>query len=77
MSSYAKIGDQFGIYRSDNGGASWIRINDDQYQFGAADRTITGDPRVYGRVYVGTNGLGIVIGNPANQNKPTLRFDFP
>ncbi|WP_239617611.1 sialidase family protein [Cohnella mopanensis] len=65
--TYAKISGQFGIYRSDNGGESWIRINDDQHQFGSANRTITGDPRVFGRVYVGTNGLGIVIGNSVNQ----------
>ncbi|MDO7906427.1 sialidase family protein [Paenibacillus sp. JX-17] len=61
--SYGKINGQYGVYRSDNGGSSWVRINDDQHQFGAANTTITGDPRVYGRVYVGTNGLGIVIGN--------------
>ncbi|RUT30544.1 xyloglucanase [Paenibacillus zeisoli] len=73
--SYASINNKFGIYRSDDFGQSWIRINDDQHQFGAANVTITGDPRVYGRVYVGTNGLGIVIGNPSGKstekdNKP-------
>lgn len=60
--SYAKINGKYGIYRSDDTGATWIRINDDNNQFGSANRTITGDPRVFGRVYVGTNGLGIVIG---------------
>lgn len=59
----AKINGKFGIYRSNNAGKKWIRINDDAHQFGAANRTITGDSRVYGRVYVGTNGLGIVIGD--------------
>lgn len=73
--SYASIQNQFGIYRSDDNGRSWVRINDDQHQFGSANVTITGDPRVYGRVYVGTNGLGIVIGDPAGKspehdNKP-------
>lgn len=63
--SYAKINGKYGIYRSDDAGATWIRINDDNNQFGAANRTLTGDPRVYGRVYVGTNGLGIVIGEKA------------
>jgi xyloglucan-specific exo-beta-1,4-glucanase len=61
--TYAKINDKFGIYRSDNAGKKWVRINDDAHQFGSANRTITGDPRVYGRVYVGTNGHGIVIGD--------------
>jgi xyloglucan-specific exo-beta-1,4-glucanase len=61
--TYAKINGKFGIYRSDDAGKTWVRINDDEHQFGAANRTITGDPRVYGRVYVGTNGLGIVQGD--------------
>ncbi|XEC94930.1 xyloglucanase [Paenibacillus tarimensis] len=65
--TYAKIGGKFGIYRSDYAGKKWVRINDDQHQFGKANRTITGDPRVYGRVYIGTNGLGIVIGEPADK----------
>lgn len=47
--------------------ATWIRINDDKNQFGSANTTITGDQRVYGRVYVGTNGLGIVVGDIQSQ----------
>ncbi|PLT47207.1 S-layer homology domain-containing protein [Paenibacillus sp. FSL W8-1187] len=68
--SYAKQGGQWGVYRSDDGGASWIRINDDAHQFGAANRAITGDPRVYGRVYMATNGLGIVVGEPSGEIEP-------
>ncbi|MCL2127179.1 MAG: xyloglucanase, partial [Treponema sp.] len=55
----AVIKGQRGIYRSDDKGQSWIRINDDMHQFGAADTAITGDPRIYGRVYLATNGRGI------------------
>ena len=49
-----------GVYRSDNAGGRWFRINDDQHQYGNMGQAITGDPRVYGRVYLGTNGRGIL-----------------
>nr|MDT0660687.1 cellulose binding domain-containing protein [Micromonospora sp. DSM 115978] len=49
-----------GVYRSDNAGAAWVRINDDQHQYGNAGEALTGDPRVYGRVYLGTNGRGVL-----------------
>jgi hypothetical protein len=58
-----KIHDAPGFFRSDDAGASFTRINDDRHQFGFVG-AITGDPRVYGRVYVGTGGRGIVYGDP-------------
>jgi hypothetical protein len=54
----------YGIFRSDDQGASWTRINDNQHQFGPAGY-VAGDEQVYGRVYVGTNGRGILYGDPA------------
>jgi hypothetical protein len=60
--SSAKINNTRGIYRSDDAGANWVRINDDQHQYGATSDCITGDPRIYGRVYIGTNGRGIIYG---------------
>ncbi|ONI86360.1 carbohydrate-binding protein [Saccharothrix sp. ALI-22-I] len=55
-----------GIFRSTDGGAAWVRINDDRNQFGGTvGGVITGDPEVYGRVYVGTNGRGVLYGDPS------------
>jgi hypothetical protein len=39
------------------------RINDDKHQFGTAN-SVEGDPRVFGRMYLGTSGRGIVVGEP-------------
>jgi hypothetical protein len=54
------------VWRSDDAGASWIRINDDDHQWGTRFRCIAGDPRIFGQVYVGTDGRGIFVGAPAN-----------
>jgi hypothetical protein len=53
------------IFRSDDAGATWLRINDDQHQYGTRFEAVTGDPRIYGRVYVGTNGRGILYADIA------------
>jgi photosystem II stability/assembly factor-like uncharacterized protein len=58
-----KINDVYGIYRSDDVGASWARINDDQHQYGSVN-TITGDPRVFGRVYIASANRGILYADP-------------
>ncbi|MER7405297.1 1,4-beta-glucanase [Streptomyces sp. NPDC000070] len=52
------------VYRSDDEAKSWTRINDDQHQWGWIGATIAGDPRVYGRVYIATNGRGVQYGEP-------------
>ncbi|GAB2609424.1 xyloglucanase [Streptomyces capparidis] len=63
--SSAKVAGKRGIHRSIDGGATWERINDDKHQWGWTGAAITGDPRVYGRVYVSTNGRGIQWGDIA------------
>ena len=53
-----------GIYRSDDEGQSWIRINDSQHQYGGLGNGgfIMGDANVFGRVYLSTVGRGIAMG---------------
>jgi hypothetical protein len=52
------------VYRSDDGAKTWVRVNDDQHQWGWIGATIAADPRIYGRVYIATNGRGIQYGEP-------------
>ncbi|WP_405970621.1 xyloglucanase [Streptomyces sp. NBC_00988] len=59
----SKINGVRGIFRSDDAGRSWIRINDDRHQYAWTGNTMTGDPRVYGRIYFGTNGRGVIYGD--------------
>ncbi len=51
------------FFRSTDVGRSWVRINDDAHQYGNFT-LLTGDPRVFGRVYIGTNGRGIIVADP-------------
>lgn len=55
---------QPGVFRSIDEAKTWVRINDDQHQWGLVLQ-VAGDPRLYGRVYVGTHGRGILYGDPA------------
>jgi hypothetical protein len=59
------VSQQPGLYRSDDAGATWTSIDDAQHLWATAGMII-GDPRVYGRAYVGTNGRGVLYGAPAN-----------
>ncbi len=54
------------LFRSTDGGATWIEINDAAHQWGGGVNTVTGDMRTFGTVYVGTNGRGIIWGTSAN-----------
>jgi photosystem II stability/assembly factor-like uncharacterized protein len=56
-----------GVFRSLDEARSWVRINDDQHQWGLILQ-IEGDPRIYGRIYVGTHGRGILYGDPATRS---------
>ena len=55
------------MWRSIDGGVTWARINDDGHRWGLRYRVIAGDPRLFGRVYVSTDGRGIFYGDPADR----------
>jgi photosystem II stability/assembly factor-like uncharacterized protein len=60
-----KIGGLQALFRSDDAGENWVRINDDQHQYGHINH-VAGDPRVYGRVYLATSGRGVIYGEIQN-----------
>lgn len=51
-----------GVYRSDDMGVTWTRASVDNPFPGNDPNAMTGDRQVHGRVYVGTNGTGILYG---------------
>ncbi|KDR85177.1 hypothetical protein GALMADRAFT_218258 [Galerina marginata CBS 339.88] len=80
----ANIGGTLGYFRSDDQAVNWVQINDVAHGFGATgSNPLTADPRIYGRVYIGTNGRGIFYGDvsgtapaptstaPSSTTKPT------
>jgi xyloglucan-specific exo-beta-1,4-glucanase len=62
--------DAIGLYRSDDEGVSWTRINDANHQFGGPGNAqfVMGDMNVYGRVYMSTVGRGIIMGEIDSSN---------
>ncbi|MBB1086975.1 cellulase [Lysobacter sp. SG-8] len=59
-----QVDGRHGLFRSDDDGAHWVRIDDDRLRFSGIIRHVTGDPRIPGRVYFGTEGRGIWYGDP-------------
>ncbi|MBE8717241.1 cellulose-binding domain-containing protein [Cellvibrio polysaccharolyticus] len=56
-----------GVYRSTDTGASWMRVNDNDHEYGGPGngRFVMGDLNIFGRVYMSTAGRGIAFGEPA------------
>jgi hypothetical protein len=52
----------WGVYHSDDGGATWARFNDDTHQYGGIG-ALAADWNTYGRIYFSGTGRGIVYTN--------------
>jgi hypothetical protein len=70
----AEIGGVRGIFASTNEGVTWEQINDSAHEYAAADQAMTGDPQVFGTVYIGTNGRGIIMGTGSPTVTTTAGF---
>jgi hypothetical protein len=55
------IDGEYGFWRSADEGKSFARINTDKQMYGSIT-SITGDPRVFGRVYVASGARGVLWG---------------
>lgn len=58
-----EIGSVRGYYASIDGGSTWTQINDSNHNWYYSGFVITGDPNRFGRVYIATNGRGIIYGD--------------
>jgi hypothetical protein len=70
------VNNVYGVFRSDNTGATWTRINDDNHQFGEIDYC-AGDEDYAGRVYLGTQGRGVLYGEAATTSISSLQLLNP
>lgn len=61
---YGRVKGQEGLWRSDDGGIHWVRINDDAHRYGRI-LVMAADPLEYGTVYIGPPGRGVIVGRPA------------
>lgn len=55
-----------GVFRSTDEGKHWTQINDAETGFGTMN-WICGDPKLFGRVYLGTNGRGVLFADPKHR----------
>lgn len=54
----------FAVWQSLDQGKTWVRLNESEHEYCRMFRAIAADKNVFGRVYVGTDGRGIVYGEP-------------
>jgi photosystem II stability/assembly factor-like uncharacterized protein len=56
------IGNVWGLYRSIDDGATWLRINDNTHQLSNGPRALEADRQTPGRVFMGSGGRGVYMG---------------
>jgi len=61
---YGTVNGRSGIFRSDDLGEQWIKIDQPEQPVGNDPLTMEGDGQIYGRVFIGTFGRGIFYGQP-------------
>ncbi|HWW72083.1 MAG TPA: exo-alpha-sialidase, partial [Duganella sp.] len=63
---WGTVGGVRGLFRSTDAGAGWLRINDDDHQYGGPGdaQFVIGDNNTFGNVFMSTAGRGIVFGKP-------------
>jgi photosystem II stability/assembly factor-like uncharacterized protein len=61
--AFGQIHDVTGLYGSTDDAKTWLQLDDAAHRFGSIT-TVVGDPRIFGRVYAGTEGRGIFYGDP-------------
>ncbi len=54
-----------GVFRSDDNCATWVQINTAAYRMGMEPNSMAADRITYGKLYIGTNGNGIYVGEPS------------
>jgi xyloglucan-specific exo-beta-1,4-glucanase len=61
---WGTVSGAIGLFRSTDEGATWIRVNDDDHEYGGIGngQFVVGDLNEYGRVYMSTVGRGIIMG---------------
>lgn len=61
---WGTVNGQRGLFRSVDKGQSWLRINDDEHEYGGPGngQFVVGDWNEFGRVYMSTAGRGLVTG---------------
>ncbi|MBV8380384.1 MAG: hypothetical protein JO369_06430 [Paucibacter sp.] len=52
-----------GLFRTDDEGFSFTRVNDDQHRWGYL-LSLAADPLEHGTVYVAAHGRGVLVGRP-------------